>query len=577
MGGNPVETKVEAPKPADVLAAAAGVPAPPKTGGLWAKFRYYRKLALILGGSGALLGGGGYGYKYLTPKPGTANAQPDTTAVASAPTADSAKPEPTRPLDDDPLMKIPPVLPAKAEVPAIPDVPPPIKSPLDGDKRTKATAFGSDQSDTSAGPAVVAPILPPVPDDDGPKDDGKKRTKDNEGSGLPPIEIPAAPFPTDDGKKPSKDNDGPGLLTIPAPPNAVKSANDKKKPAHDAGDTFKATDPIEAGDKPAVKIGPRPMALPTDVTDKKEKPAGTDGPVIRIGGADPMPPVPPIPDVPTIAPPPKPMGEGASPKKDEAPGIPKIVDIDLPPPPVSGKPGDPGVKPPAPVKDDLPAISPPDDKPKVKPAEVPTIKVDVKLPDGPPTPPAPPVGADPLPPIGPAPAAPPPAKKTEVEEDWHTWKDGVDTYTLISQEYYHDGKYAKALEAYAKEHRKSGDKFIRVPELWRLQELYPHLIGADDKPKADVPDRGAPPTPPSGGIKFEPATPASSTGRGGPPPAAVTASARNEYKVTAEESIRDVARKALGDANSWRKLMDLNPGLDPTLPVPAGTVLQLPK
>src|SRR4029078_13738095 len=74
MGGNPVETKVEAPKVADVLAAVAGVPAPPKGGGLWAKFWHYRKLAMILGGSGLILGGGGYGYKYFNANPGKANA-----------------------------------------------------------------------------------------------------------------------------------------------------------------------------------------------------------------------------------------------------------------------------------------------------------------------------------------------------------------------------------------------------------------------------------------------------------------------------------------------------------------------
>jgi len=35
-------------------------------------------------------------------------------------------------------------------------------------------------------------------------------------------------------------------------------------------------------------------------------------------------------------------------------------------------------------------------------------------------------------------------------------------------------------------------------------------------------------------------------------------------------------QKALGDGNAWRKLAELNPGIDPTQ-IPAGTVLKLPK
>ena len=51
----------------------------------------------------------------------------------------------------------------------------------------------------------------------------------------------------------------------------------------------------------------------------------------------------------------------------------------------------------------------------------------------------------------------------------------------------------------------------------------------------------------------------------------------DEYRVTAEagETIREVARKALGDAGSWKKLYQLNPDIDPTLPLPAGTTVRL--
>src|SRR5207248_2515100 len=196
MGGNPVEMKVEAGKPADVLAAVAGVPTPPKAGGLWAKVWHHRKLALILGGSGLVLGGGGYGYKYFTP--GRANAQPELPAVASAP--EPVKPKPTKTTD-------------------LPDV--------------------------------------------------------------PTLDLPVPPAPGNDGRKTTKDNDGPGLPVIQLPPTpGVKAPTDRTKSADGPADTFKATDPIETGDKDkSVKTGPSPMPLPTDVTQKREKPAGPDVPL----------------------------------------------------------------------------------------------------------------------------------------------------------------------------------------------------------------------------------------------------------------------------------------------------------
>ena len=49
--------------------------------------------------------------------------------------------------------------------------------------------------------------------------------------------------------------------------------------------------------------------------------------------------------------------------------------------------------------------------------------------------------------------------------------------------------------------------------------------------------------------------------------------------MTAEagETIREVARKALGDSNLWWKLGELNPAIDPGRPIPAGTTLKLPR
>jgi nucleoid-associated protein YgaU len=170
----------------------------------------------------------------------------------------------------------------------------------------------------------------------------------------------------------------------------------------------------------------------------------------------------------------------------------------------------------------------------------------------------------------PAVGAPPEAKKDLYDEDWHPQRDG-DTYVLISKEYYKTADYAQALEAYNKDRRKPGERIIRVPPTWVLEEQFPNLVG-----KADKADKTDSAEPKATGVKFEPATPPAGSGRPAPPPAAT---GTDEYKVTAEagETIREIARKALGDPNGWKKLWDLNPGLDPTQPIPAGTTLRLPR
>jgi hypothetical protein len=555
MGGNPVENKVEAARPADVLAAAAGIPTPPNAGGLWAKFWRHRKLALLLGGAGLALGGGGYGYKYFTAIPGRANAQPDTAAVASASMPEAPKPIAPSVRDEAPI-DLPAVKPVKTELPDVPDVNlPAVKPPADTDKRVKPTIFGSDKTDTE--PAVIAPILPPNPDDK-----TKKPVKVDDPPDLPPID-----------------------LRIPAASDR-KAPTDQKKP--EVSDRFRSAGPVtrendQPQDRTKGQTGPGP--LPADMTEK-DKPTGKDGRVIRTGAADPMPPAPPADMNPVVVTPPAPLPTGPA-KMGEAPAVPdvpKLVDPVIPPGPMPMKTGDPVVSPPAdtPIVN-APSVVAPKEKPEAKTPEVPTIKVDVKLPDAPPLPgdlpsaklPSPPIDTNPLPPIGPSPGAAGPAKKTDYEEDWHTWRSG-DTMALVSQEFFHDARYAAALEAYNKDRRSPGNNMIRVPPTWVLEEQFGHLIKAD-KEKADKTDRPErPETKPAGGINFEPAAPIAS-GRRPPPPPATPVSRTDEYRVTAEESVRDVAHKALGDANAWRKLTELNPSIDPTLPIPAGTVLKLPK
>jgi hypothetical protein len=329
----------------------------------------------------------------------------------------------------------------------------------------------------------------------------------------------------------------------------------KKKPAPEGADPFKATGKVPTEDK----TGPAP--LPADVTDKKKP----DAPVIRVQGTDPakidVPPAPKV-GVPTV-----PM-----PDKTDIPRI----DINVPPLPDPDKKTDdlPKISPPG-RTDEIPTIKIPGPKPDVPPVvvgpakDVPEVKVpEVKTPDVPTikipgagsTPPV----ADPptIPPInikaGPPPAAP--VKKDSYDELWHD--DHGEPYAAISREYYHDPKYAAALEAYNKGRR---DKIIRVPPPWVLEEKFPNLVGKDKAPEAKPKDTG---------LKFEPVSPLPS-GRSAPP---VTETSRpaDEYRVTREsgETVREVAQKVLGDGTAWKKLYDLNPNIDPTLPLPAGTILR---
>jgi hypothetical protein len=555
MGDNPLEPKTEAPKAVDALAAVAGVPTPGQVKGTWALVRRHRKLALLLGGLGVTAAAGGYGYKYLSPTPGKANAQPDTPAVA-------AKAETPATYTPDGEDRTPAVIPVKADVPA-PDVPkitditpPEIKLPP-----LKPAAPSTDKSDTA--PPLVLP----------PMDEPKKETGPT---------IPVAPLPdvtaSSDIKLP--DITAPALPvgpTIPATGDDKKKAGDKKKAEGD--DIFKAPEPPPIDPKKVDPTAP-PAALPSTVNEKKDKKDPT--PVIRVQGVQPAT----IPDVPKIDAPP-------AVKKDPALDLPPIPPLDAPPTPGEKKSDPPIIAPPATEKKDHPRV-----KDNTIPSiDVPTVGSDTKI-----DPPLPPLGPGPMdvklpevkspvptinpdpppvinpitvPPIGPRTDVPTPAaeKKNTYEEDWHTWKTG-DTYALISQEYYHDGKFSAALEAYNKEHRKPGDPIVRVPELWKLQDLYPNLIGkAPEKPERVAPSEVKPAN--NNGIKFEPVAPLPGSGK----TAATPTSRTDEYKVTAEagEMMREVARKSLGNADSWRKISNLNPDLDPTLPIPAGTVVKLPK
>ena len=338
---------------------------------------------------------------------------------------------------------------------------------------------------------------------------------------LPPIKPPTA----------TKNDDVSPLIVVP--PARKPEGNDTKPPTIDP-DLFKAP----------------PDQLPTTLTDRKDRPAAADTtPIIRIGHADPMPPTPPkmsdLPPIPPIDGPPI-VAPPSTPPKMTDPPAPPVVD------------GPPVVAPPKMSDPPIPTIDPPVVGPSPRLSDPSSPVIDppaVKSPMIPATPP-PLVGIK-------------PEKKDMYDEDWHSQRDG-DTFALISKEYYKTADFAAALEAYNKDRRKPGERIIRVPPPWVLEDQFPNLVGAKNE-KTTTPEPKAP------DLKFEAVSPSPSAPRTAPPP--VVSSASEEYRVKGEagETIRDIARKVYGSPDSWKKLWDLNPNLDPTQPIPSGTTLRLGK
>jgi hypothetical protein len=505
----PVESKIEAAaKVVDTAVALTSAPTAPiaaaKVG--WWAMKHRKRFAFIAAGAAIGAGGAIYAAKHFTADPGKAAAQTEPPAVVQAKPEEPAKPA------------APPAPELNLDVP-------PIKVPTFDVREPK--------------PAPMPALDLTLPD-------------------IAPPPAPSRPNADIVAPGPSKaDITGP-VITIPTKPEGTET-----KPPTPGDDLFKA-----------------PGELPTTVKDRKDK--KDDAPVIRIGGIDPPPPPtppknsdpPPIPNI-DIQIPVAPMP--ASSKKDDPPKI-SDIDIKIPdgPAPMPTKNDDPPKVTipaigPAPKTADPPVIAPPksDKLPDVPPVIEPPAPKSPMIPDiAPPPLPASPMPTIRVPNIGDPPPPPltsvKPDKKDSYDEDWHTRVE--DSYAEISRVYYKTTDYAAALEAYNKDRRKPGERIIRVPPPWVLEEQFPNLVGA----KAEKPEAKTTSNP-----KFEPAAPTPSSERSAPPAPA----GNNEYRVKndAGETIREIARKIYGDANAWQKLWKLNPDLDPTLPIPSGTTLRLEK
>ena len=158
---------------------------------------------------------------------------------------------------------------------------------------------------------------------------------------------------------------------------------------------------------------------------------------------------------------------------------------------------------------------------------------------------------------------------------------GETSFTQISTRLYKDPKYAAALQAFNRDHSAAladgqalavyqpvlnPNQQVLHPPIGILERDYGKLIGSSAPAAAVIP--AAAPTVP---VRATPVVPSA------PPVTNVPAGARVYIVQTVGgERIRDIALRALGNADRWTDLYRLNPTLQPQFAIPQGTQLQLP-
>jgi hypothetical protein len=193
--------------------------------------------------------------------------------------------------------------------------------------------------------------------------------------------------------------------------------------------------------------------------------------------------------------------------------------------------------------------------------------------------PIPPVGAPaaadsppirvPLPPGAGQPTIPTSPQVESYDEETYVCK-GNDTLESISDQYYHSKDYGQALLLFNRDHPRAAANFrldhptlqsgqaMYIPPLRILEKDYAAAIpGHQPVSRAAAPDSPAPAAPSA----------APTQASGGTP----------RYRVRRDnESITDVARTTLGNADRWMEIYILNKLYNPAYPLPVGAVLQLP-
>lgn len=145
---------------------------------------------------------------------------------------------------------------------------------------------------------------------------------------------------------------------------------------------------------------------------------------------------------------------------------------------------------------------------------------------------------------------------TDFDEDIHQTKQG-DNYELIAKKYYEDAGLGRALYEYNAANPTNNGS-VRVPPIWVLEQKHAKAIPATNiRTTSMTKDAEAPPR--SEGGRDNPF-------RGLP-----------VYTVQGtDETLKDIARRTLGRAESWQQIKQLNISVSETDPLPPGTKLYMP-
>jgi len=252
------------------------------------------------------------------------------------------------------------------------------------------------------------------------------------------------------------------------------------------------------------------------------------------------------------------------------------------------------MNPPSPPSATANNVPPPSPVPiTVPPAVTPQRPVAVVQAGGPSSSPPP----APVPPIGAQPQATSPAIPVKSQSaadvrsfDVESYKvqPGDQSFADISRKIYNSDQYSRALIQFNRDHPLAADGMKQDPPQLRVGT--PVYFPGVDVLKSKYPDAFSGPAVPASTsvapVQFSAPMPVtSSIGNPnlvtGPPPGTKAAfggpGLGNTYRVRdGGERLFDIARSVLGDGNRWTQIYRLNPDVQPSYPIPAGTVLKLP-
>jgi hypothetical protein len=185
-----------------------------------------------------------------------------------------------------------------------------------------------------------------------------------------------------------------------------------------------------------------------------------------------------------------------------------------------------------------------------------------------------------------APSQDPAVRQPQVDsydEETYSCKPN-DTFRAISQDFYRTDKYERALLLFNRNHPLATDAVRKdPPALQPGQPVYVPPARILEKYYASaITDLPAPPSSPgpSAGAETLPAIRPASTPAAPSIPANGTklAVAKEKlYRVQGDgEMILEVARRTLGNGDRWPEIYRLNPKLDPSVLIPAGSEIRLP-